>query len=136
MHIRDALVKKIFTREKIPQLRRYLPDGSYVLNGIVYCFEYENSSRGLMTHVAKYLKVATENSGTKFRIFLIRSQTHVSQHNQDYELAKFLTTFAPKNIRFVFKDCKMSEKYLTTCLITHDVKRVNSCTYVHLGTQL
>ena len=111
-HIRDADVKKIFTRERIPQLGKYLPDGSYTLNGIVYCFEYENSSRGLMTHVAKYLKVASENTGTKFRIFLIRSQTHATQHNQDYELSKFLTTLATPNIKFVFKDCKMSKKYL------------------------
>jgi hypothetical protein len=107
-HIRDADVKRIFTREKIPQLGKYLPDGSYILNGIVYCFEYENSSRGLMTHVAKYLKVASENTGTTFRIFLIRSQTHAEQHNQDYVLSKFLTTLATKNIRFVFKDCNVS----------------------------
>lgn len=109
LYIKDKDVRQIWTRERIKELGTILPDGSFVKNSRIYCFEYENSSRGLIYHVAKYQQCATRNPSNQFRLILVRSQQHVVKHARDAELARFLLRSSPPNLKAKIFECQGPE---------------------------
>lgn len=107
-HFSDREIKAVFGRSEGNYrdiLRPYHPDWVSVVGYKVYIVEYENSSRGLISHVAKYLKVASERRDCQFHIKLIRSLHHQETHDLDHRLAEYLVNFRTENIEFKFVDC-------------------------------
>jgi hypothetical protein len=77
----------------------YKPDFYRVLvDGVYYIVEYENSSRGCVTHVAKYIDIARSMPECYFMVDIIRSEHHRQKHKQDAHLASVIALLSPKNL--------------------------------------
>ena len=85
-------------------LENYKPDLCAKIGETIKCIEYENSSRGMIVHVAKYSLLAHKNPNTSYSILIIESKYHQQHHLQDRTLSKFLVdTFCPQIINLHIK---------------------------------
>jgi hypothetical protein len=115
LKIADARVKELLGHSSLSNpewVRPYFPDWVEQINSTLVIIEYENSSRGMLTHVSKYLKLSRDNSGVTFDVHLVESQHHQANHRQDRELSMFLATLRSSNITFTFHACNGSEDAL------------------------
>lgn len=107
-HFSDSTIKSLLG-ESIGDYRKllkpYHPDWAEAKANKVVVIEYENSSRGLVNHVAKYLKLASEQPDVYIRVLLIRSLHHQEVHNRDFILAEFLAKLRTDNVCFDFYNC-------------------------------
>ena len=111
-HVPDSVVRSILPHDKL-NLYGCIPDGISQLDENKFLiFEYENSSMGLLTCVAKYQHLCSSNPNLDIKVYLIESGFHVSAHKQDTKLAKFVANYSKKNLSFVFLECDGTEKGL------------------------
>lgn len=88
-------------KEHLPQQHKntssmelsFIPDGSFLEKEIPIFFEYENSSRGMVWIVSKYLNFAHVNK-TKIKVVIIESEQHFSNHSNDTLYARNLIELA------------------------------------------
>jgi hypothetical protein len=87
---------------------KYRPDWCAKVNNEVRCVEYENSSRGMLIHVAKYCKLAREFPNVCYSVLIVESRHHQKEHVQDRELACFVWQELHKtltNLTIKFENC-------------------------------
>jgi hypothetical protein len=90
-HLVDKIVKKVFgTYPVYKELKKYKPDWCLKTNNTIFAIEYENSSRGLLTHTAKYIDLGKTYPKINYDVLMLRSKTHQEKHHQDYHLAKII----------------------------------------------
>jgi hypothetical protein len=107
-HIPDKLIKQYLPQHKLC-LKGVKADGCFVAKKEIVLFEYENSSRGLLYHTAKYQKFALSFE-QKLKIVFIESKFHAITHTKDTELAKFIAKYKIPGLRFKFYVCNGSFK--------------------------
>jgi hypothetical protein len=94
LYITDKEIKIFFSEHfkkyKYVPLPRFMADFNYLINDTYYCFEYENSSRGMVNHISKYIYLADKYSNKNFIVNIIRSKQHQLKYNQDFELGEIL----------------------------------------------
>jgi hypothetical protein len=67
------------------------------------CFEYENSSRGFVAHVCKYIHLASSSPSVNFRVTIIGSLHHSRLHQSDFRNALAAATACNlRNLKFSF----------------------------------
>lgn len=60
-------------------------DLALLSRGVRVCIEYENSSRGMVSHVCKHFKQAKELHSLERRLVVfVRTENHISKHRADY----------------------------------------------------
>jgi len=62
----------------------------------IYCFECENSSRGLTSNLIKHLIYAKKYKNLNFLILFIRTKLHINKYKSDFEKFEFIC----QNIQF------------------------------------
>jgi hypothetical protein len=102
-HIPDRLVKTVFPKDATPF--RFLPDGVLRKKNRFIIFEYENSSRGLLSHTTKYHHYCYTNSDIKLTVVFIESLNHQLKWKTDTLLAKHIASIALPNVKFLFLKC-------------------------------
>lgn len=115
-HLRDIefknLIKNKFSSIKYARLPKFIADFSCLFNDIYYCIEYENSSRGMVTHTAKYLWLAQNYPNKFFKVLIIRSKNHQDKYRQDFLLSQAIIKGAVnsvKNLTFTTATCDNTE---------------------------
>lgn len=84
------------------------PDGAFIGKcGTPVFVEYENSSRGLVAHVPKYL-MSLEHNKIRAIVVFLRSPNHVARYKTDYERSSFVAKSYSKIVSFEFIDCQTS----------------------------
>lgn len=114
--IKDRDFKKLFYSDCVFPDKTIKPDAVFKLNSStsnnLMCLEYENSSRGMTYHTAKYINFAYKNPSTKVHVCFIRSLFHQSKHELDYVYSKTLTISVPKNVQFYYIDDPLDNEEL------------------------
>lgn len=111
-HIPDAIVRKILPHYPI-KFAGCIPDGVVQINSSNYIvFEYENSSRGLLTCVAKYQHLCANSRNLQIQLVLIESLFHIASHTKDFTLADFVAKSSPSNLSIIFEKCLGTEEGL------------------------
>ena len=114
-YIRDSRIKKLFeSRQKLKALQGIIPDAAWFRDNSIWCLEYENSSRGMTTHVAGYA-LAARNLECKVNVLMVRSLQHQLKHSADYNKAVLVAELVTKdnpNLLFTFNDCDNTEQGL------------------------
>lgn len=113
-HIPDRGVKILLPQNKI-KFDGFYPDGAIDLGNMYLAFEYENSSRGLLSHVAKYQLYCHNHPEVKLVVVIIESKFHQTTHKQDFVLANFISTHSPNNLTVEFHKCDGTE---------HNIKKI------------
>lgn len=95
--------------------RKHCSDFESVLNDAHICVEYENSSRGMVSHVCKHFNLQqTVPLALRKLVVFIRSPKHIKQHSADHNnamaVAKALESKAYKVV--VFDEKEFEEKGL------------------------
>ena len=108
-HIPDKEVKALLPNTGI-RIGGFFPDGAIRNGNNFLVFEYENSSRGLLSHVAKYQYYCDSNPEVKLKVIVIESLFHQKTHSQDTALAKFISKHDIKNLKFKFCKCDGTER--------------------------
>jgi hypothetical protein len=118
IRIPDKRVRELLKRDAALARRvsPYRPDGAfYARDGIPTFVEYENSSRGLVTHVSKYIHSLGKDVA---RVILLRSPHHTLNHGQDFVLSLAVQALAP-NIHWVNINCA-DERNLVAALALYE----------------
>lgn len=103
LHIPDSVVKATFPQAYRVKGSTPHPDASWVIDGSFWCLEYENSSRGLASHVLSYGLQAEKGSNIS-NVLLVRSLHHQRKHTIDYSRALFASGLIT-NVVFTFRNC-------------------------------
>ena len=87
-HITDKIIKSIWVNsDKISNYIKTNYTADFCLiekdRKIINCLEYENSSRGFVSHVCKYIHLARDNPSYGFSITIIGSMHHKKTHLTD-----------------------------------------------------
>jgi hypothetical protein len=111
-YIKDAVIRESFHRDR-NRFHNIYPDGLWLSkspHGVDYAFEYENSSRGLSTHVLQYILTYHRHySGKRLTIIIKRSDKHLAMYAADYNnavMAVYMAAILYGGLRFMFLDCK------------------------------
>lgn len=110
-HILDRDVKSILGPSHYQRevFLRYAPDWAWQEGSNIGVIEYENSSRGCLTHVAKYLYLAQQNPACAWCVHIIRSKHHQNTHHSDFLLSDSMymlgVSAGVKNLFLTFLNC-------------------------------
>jgi hypothetical protein len=86
-HIVDKIIKSIWINsDKISNHVKTLYTADYcrVIESNICCLEYENSSRGFVSHICKYIHLGMMNPEKSFYVTIIGSVHHKKTHHTDY----------------------------------------------------
>lgn len=115
--INSELISEL--KNKRSYLDYYLPDVCYELNmetifdNNVLCIEYENSSRGMVSHAAKYLSLAKNHPHIYYLVIIVESLNHQKKHKLDKKLATHLMeSYTYPNLIFYNFNCDGTAKTL------------------------
>lgn len=91
--VNDLLVLSLRTAGYAKNLKLLVPgmrpDLSVFKNGILYCLEYERSSRGMGDHAVAYHRYA-EHFQVPVRLLFVDSPSHRKDHRRDYDNASYV----------------------------------------------
>jgi len=121
-HIPDAVVRKLLPQEGF-RFGSYIPDGVALVGNTYVVFEYENSSRGLLSAVAKYQHFCTLHKNVRMHVVLIQSLFHQYKHSQDLVLATHVSEHTCRNLSFEFTTCNGYEARIKS-LVARTLRRL------------